>query len=649
MLRAASAGAILFTALGLAVASWIASVNVLGTSDRFVLGALAALVSIVIGAGVAMGAHVLGKIVALLLKQTSANQGKPGQAVADVLALLSALMIAALGARVGVMVTHEPSLVRIGCGLAALGSFLVGRAFFGRYRRALAAATRPAIVAASFALVTLIHGGSAFYQGRKIGRELKEGQAQFVDALKGQSVSDRKTLFIGVDGLSWEIAQAMVARDELPTLSRLMVEGAAGPLHSISPMQSPLIWNSMVTGVEPSKHGVTRFVAYRLAGVSQPLIHDISLRPAARGAGSGPRPRAKRGTPNSLLNRLLDAIRGTGLLRLEPISSQNCRRPRLWDIVEGAGGQAASIAWWASWPPDQSDALVISDAFYYDAYQNPQNPKDDSIASNSRFHTVHPSSRFEEFDRLRVSASDISDYEIRQFMDVSDAEIARMRSLQEQHGRTAGFLAASYAIETEFLFMMAQDKTVFNLTRHLLSNDPDLDFIAAYLRGVDIVSHGALEYGTPLDVEPRAGKYADVVRRYYQFTDELLAQLIAEAGPEVNVIIASDHGFAVTPDGYAMHAPEGVIFALGEAIKAGSEVRDADIYDVFSTLMALSGLAIPEDARGEVRRDIVKDEILADYSNRKVASYGLARGSSTEHQLDSREAVERLRALGYIE
>jgi len=64
-------------------------------------------------------------------------------------------------------------------------------------------------------------------------------------------------LMIGIDGADWRTINPLLKKGELPNLKKLMEKSAYGPLKSIKPMLTPLVWTSIATGKKPSKHGVT--------------------------------------------------------------------------------------------------------------------------------------------------------------------------------------------------------------------------------------------------------------------------------------------------------------------------------------------------------------------------------------------------------
>src|ERR1700693_2461564 len=69
-----------------------------------------------------------------------------------------------------------------------------------------------------------------------------------------------RVLLIGLDGADMRIVDRLIREGKLPTFARLKREGAWGPLRSVEPLLSPLVWTSIATGRRPQDHGVFDFV-----------------------------------------------------------------------------------------------------------------------------------------------------------------------------------------------------------------------------------------------------------------------------------------------------------------------------------------------------------------------------------------------------
>jgi len=68
-----------------------------------------------------------------------------------------------------------------------------------------------------------------------------------------------KVLVIGLDALTPRLVEKWVAEDRLPNIGRVMAEGAWGPMESVPNRNSAPAWSTMVTGLNPGKHGIYWF------------------------------------------------------------------------------------------------------------------------------------------------------------------------------------------------------------------------------------------------------------------------------------------------------------------------------------------------------------------------------------------------------
>ena len=68
-----------------------------------------------------------------------------------------------------------------------------------------------------------------------------------------------KILVIGLDAATMDLIEPWSAAGQLPTLTRLIREGASGKLISTPNMHSASAWTSILTGVNPGRHGLFVF------------------------------------------------------------------------------------------------------------------------------------------------------------------------------------------------------------------------------------------------------------------------------------------------------------------------------------------------------------------------------------------------------
>jgi predicted AlkP superfamily phosphohydrolase/phosphomutase len=74
--------------------------------------------------------------------------------------------------------------------------------------------------------------------------------------------SRSRTLVVGLDAACWKYLDPLLQAGRLPHLARLIRQGLHGSLRSTMPPITPTAWSSLVTGVNPGKHGVFEWVRH---------------------------------------------------------------------------------------------------------------------------------------------------------------------------------------------------------------------------------------------------------------------------------------------------------------------------------------------------------------------------------------------------
>ena len=248
-------------------------------------------------------------------------------------------------------------------------------------------------------------------------------------------------VLVGVDGASWIAIEELWSQGRLPNLQALADRGVISKLKPIADI-SPVIWTSMATGVRPGRHGIVDFLLPTDQG-------DI------------------------------------------PVSSTARRVPAIWNMLTTAGRRVAVVGWWATWPAEQVNGVVVSDRAL--------RTFEDGLYPES----LRP--RFEEIAGRYPAAAD------------SD--------LQAEIGR--------------------QDIVLGHMARQLVSQDFDL--VLVYLRSPDVVSHLYWKYFQPPEdetiSEEKIERYGNLVPAAYEATDRIIGLLVDAAPPETTFLIVSDHGF----------------------------------------------------------------------------------------------------------
>ena len=82
-----------------------------------------------------------------------------------------------------------------------------------------------------------------------------------------------RVVMVGVDGGSWNLIDAMVAKGQLRHLAALAERGVTAELQTVEPVNSPTVWTSTATGRSPEVHGVTDFFPTRIR-VKVPTVFE---------------------------------------------------------------------------------------------------------------------------------------------------------------------------------------------------------------------------------------------------------------------------------------------------------------------------------------------------------------------------------------
>jgi predicted AlkP superfamily phosphohydrolase/phosphomutase len=122
-----------------------------------------------------------------------------------------------------------------------------------------------------------------------------------------------RVFMIGWDGATFDLIRPWVAQGKLPTIARLMREGAHGLLRSTLPPMTFPAWSSFLTGVNQGKHG----------------IFDFTRQP-----------------PTSY--------------GLEFVNGGNRKAPSFWQLLSQAGKKVISVSVPCTYPPEPVNGVMIS-------------------------------------------------------------------------------------------------------------------------------------------------------------------------------------------------------------------------------------------------------------------------------------------------
>jgi predicted AlkP superfamily phosphohydrolase/phosphomutase len=123
----------------------------------------------------------------------------------------------------------------------------------------------------------------------------------------------RKLLLIGLDGGTFDVLMPLVEQGHMPALKSLIEAGVWGPLQTVVPPGTGPAWSSIITGLDPSNHGIADLI-----------------------------------------------VRGEGSYDLAFLNASSLRAPTVWDMVGGLGGEVLVLNVPMTYPPAKVNGHMIT-------------------------------------------------------------------------------------------------------------------------------------------------------------------------------------------------------------------------------------------------------------------------------------------------
>ena len=415
-------------------------------------------------------------------------------------------------------------------------------------------------------------------------------------------------IWLGLDGLDWELLDRLAAEGKMPNWKRLTAEGWTGRLEAFSPLLSPILWTSAATGVPPDVHRVLDF-------------------------------------------QEVDPATG----RKVPISGHSRAVPAVWNLASAAGKKVGVVGWWATHPAEEVNGFFVSDRASPLLYEK-------LPLAGVAFPTALEVGVAQVIERDgRVVEQDLIP-----FLDVSSEEIAKSLAEAERPaaaGRSRDPVAGLARI-------LGATRVSHRTARDLYDRErPDL--LALYLEGTDEVGHLFASYVPPklgCVADADFTRYRRVVETYYSLVDGILGQWMRRAAEDgAKLLVHSDHGFkwgADRPCGFGSaswataafwHRPEGVVAVWGLTPGGGLTPPGltpppprgrAGLLDVAPTVLAILGLPADSKMTGRAIAGAWKDLPALSGSVPPVTVRRVAAEAVTAEKAD--EYVSKLIALGYL-
>ena len=407
-------------------------------------------------------------------------------------------------------------------------------------------------------------------------------------------------IFVGLDGADWALLDQYAARGVMPTLRRLVSEGTSGTLETIHPALSPLIWNTVVTGRPPLEHRVLDF---------------LRVNPVSR--------------------------------QREPITSDERKTPAVWNMATNAGKRVGALGFWATYPAEAVNGLLVSDRLFTFLYSESEPPPG----------VVNPHSEDAWARQTLQRAEKAVDFaQLREYLPwLSDSEYRTAAAAKDPYSHPVGALRR----------LLVETRVYDTLAREWFTRaKPDL--LLVYIQGTDTVGHVFAPYAPPRQPSVSTEdfeRYSMVPERYFAAIDRMLEQYsqIAEAAGGV-LMLASDHGFKWSegrPEALSSvanataakwHTDDGIYLLWGKGVKPSQgRAAPGGVAQVAATLLALTGTPPASGIAGPPLPGAPPSagtpvDYAAHYTPAAIAA---GPASAAQAKVDQ-ETVDKLRALGYV-
>ncbi len=321
----------------------------------------------------------------------------------------------------------------------------------------------------------------------------------------------------------------------------------------------------------------------------------------------------------------------------KPVNSSAWYAPALWDILGAADLSTAVMGMWTTYPARPINGVMVSDYLPYG------HGREKALAN-----LAYPDSLSPIVSKLRVDPDALGADDLGRFIDG-----AKLAELEEKYPNDIRKLRDIFAADLGYL----------NVSRQL-AKDRDFDLFFFYLRGPDMISHHFYEFLKPDNMRrapdtDRMVAFAEVVEKYYDWSDEVVGEVLGWFPPERQAVILSDHGFygprRTGNKGTHEHSEWGVFLVRSPLYTPGHKFGHLNLLDICPTFLALMGLPPAQDMPGVILSDGLTDlgqQRVPKMESQRVETYMPLRpadGPAGERDPAVDEEIRKqLRSLGYI-
>jgi predicted AlkP superfamily phosphohydrolase/phosphomutase len=294
------------------------------------------------------------------------------------------------------------------------------------------------------------------------------------------------------------------------------------------------------------------------------------------------------------------------------VNARSRRRRALWNALNAFGIETGVVRFWGTHPPERVKGFMLSHTFH-----QPQGGPAHAAE------VLHPPDLLNEVWARVVEPQLVASQLVDDFVDGSVPGPAREWPWRhELVGRA-----------------LAPDLT-YHRAGSALRAAYDPPFFATYFYGLDVVGHAFLRYAEPDrfgDVRPEeVRRYGRVLDRYESLLDEWVGESLQPLKAGEVVLVVSGYGMEpvslarrllapsrgeVPASGTHAGAPDGVLLAFGDGVRAGAAINGASVLDITPTVLYLMGLPVARDMEGRVLTEMLDEEFTRSHPITYIPSY----------------------------
>ena len=412
----------------------------------------------------------------------------------------------------------------------------------------------------------------------------------------------KRVLLIGWDAADWQFIDPLLEEGLMPNLQKLIDNGVMGKIATLSPMLSPLLWNSIATGKLADKHDILGFTE-----------------------------------PN-----------GRGNIR--PVTSTSRKAKALWNILSPHGMRSCVVSWFASHPAERINGAILTDHFAKTINEHgieiPLGPL-----------AVHPPELFDTAQQLRVRPVDLDPMQMLPF-------IPRLYEIPESRHKGVQAVAkvlaeaatvhngATYFAERESWDLLAVYYGAIDQMGHgfMEFHPPRLPHVSdenfEWYSGVMGATYQFHDMMLGRLMELAGEDTTIVLLSDHGFHSAAQRPKIYPDPDDPNI----HRGPGIDP--MAWHRPHGVLVISGPPIKKDELVHGASLLDVAPTVLTMLGLPVADDMDGRALTHVFAEP----REPARIPTYegedpndGVHRGEEAEDPYAAQQSLQHLVDLGYIE